>query len=175
MASGSHADETRGGASPTDRPLSDGEVEAVGSLIDEWLDWTFAEGSLLAAFERDAGAPTGEHRWYVRVLGESRDTFTIWFTLRQRMLHYETYLMPAPEENHERFFEHLLQRNRRLVGASFCLGDEDAVYLVGAVPAETVDGAELDRLLGTLWEAVERCFHPALRIGFTSRAGRESS
>ena len=85
------------------------------------------------------------------------------------MLHHETYLMPAPEENHADFYAHLLRRNRGLVGATFCIGEEDAVFLVGAVPTSTVDDIELDRILGTVWAAVERCFRPALRIGFASR------
>ena len=67
--------------------------------------------------------------------------------LRQRMLHHETYLMPAPEENHADFHAHLLRRNRDLVGATFCIGEEDAVFLVGAVPAPTVDDIELDRIV----------------------------
>jgi|TARA_B100000959_G_scaffold117900_1_gene123856 hypothetical protein len=170
LAAGSHAEENRGAASPTENPLSSVEVEVVRGVVDSWLDRTLAGGSLLAAVERDTGAKAGEYRWFVRVLGDSKDTFTIWFTLRQRMLHYETYVMPAPEENHQRFFENLLRRNRQLVGAAFCLGGEGAVYLVGAVPAATVDEVELDRLLGTLWDAVERCFHSALRIGFATRS-----
>ena len=39
----------------------------------------------------------------------------MWFTLGQRTLHFETYVMPAPEENHERFYEHLLRRNLQAV------------------------------------------------------------
>ena len=36
----------------------------------------------------------------VRALrGDEKDVFTIWFHLRQRTLHYETYVMPSPEEN----------------------------------------------------------------------------
>ena len=67
----------------------------------------------------------------MRVRGEQKDTFTIWFHLQQRTLHYETYVMPAPEENHAAFFEHLLRRNRKLYGAAFAIGEEDAVFLVG--------------------------------------------
>ena len=37
--------------------------------------------------------------------------------------------------------------------------------------SSTVDEAELDRILGTVWTAIERCFRPALRIGFASRFG----
>ena len=139
------------------------ELEA---LIDAWLAEQLDENPVVAAVER--GEPS-ERRWYVRVHGESKDVFTIWFTLRQRSLHYETYVMPAPEENEGEFFEHLLRRNRKLHGAAFCIGEEDAVFLTGALPFHAVDEGELDRILGSLYAYVERCFLPALRIGFASR------
>ena len=96
----------------------------------------------------------------MRVHGEEKDVFTIWFTLRQRTLHYETYVMPAPEENQGEFYEHLLRRNRKLHGAAFCIGDEDAVFLAGALPFHAVDDGELDRILGSLYAYVEQCFLP---------------
>ena len=101
--------------------------------------------------------------------GEQKDTFTIWFTLRQRTLHYETYVMPAPEENHAEFYEHLLRRNGQLVGAHFSIGLEDAVFLRGELPLAALSREELDRILGSLYAYVEQCFRPALRIGFASR------
>ncbi len=139
------------------------ELEAV---IDAWLAEQLAENPVVAAVER--GEPS-ERRWYVRVHGESKDVFTIWFTLRQRSLHYETYVMPAPEENQGEFYEHLLRRNRKLHGAAFCIGEEEAVFLAGALPFHAVDEGELDRILGSLYAYVEQCFLPALRIGFASR------
>ena len=51
---------------------------------------------------RSTASEPGERRWFVRLRGEQKDMFTIWFTLGQRTLHYETYVMPAPEENHAR-------------------------------------------------------------------------
>ena len=105
----------------------------------------------------------------MRVRGEQKDVFTIWFHLRQRTLHYETYVMPAPEENHAAFYEHLLRRNLKLYGAAFAIGDEDAVFLVGQLANADVDDDELDRILGSLYEWVEQFFRPALRIGFASR------
>jgi hypothetical protein len=77
--------------------------------------------------------------------------------------------MPAPEENHERFYEHLLRRNRGFNGMAFCIGDEDALFLVGQLPAGMIDDGELDRILGETYEYVERCFRPAMRIGYASR------
>ena len=113
---------------------------------------------MVAAVER--GEP-GERRWYVRVLGDQKDTFTLRFTLGQRTLRYETYVMPAPEENHAAFYEHLLVRNLGQRGWSFAIGEESAVFLTGALGVEALaDEAalvnELDRVLGSGWAFVER-------------------
>jgi hypothetical protein len=144
---------------------------ALSGVIDDWLARELEDNPVVAAVER--GEP-GERRWYVRVHGETKDVYTIWFTLQQRSLHFETYVMPAPEENHAAFHEHLLRRNRKLHGMAFCIGDEDAVFLVGSLPCHAVDRGELDRILGSIYAYVELCFRPALRVGFASRfAGEE--
>ena len=131
-------------------PWTPAQLDALDARIDAWLAAQKAENPVVAAVERDV--ESGERRWFVRVRGEQKDVFSIWFHLRQRTLHYETYVMPAPEENHAAFFEHLLRRNRKLYGAAFAIGEEDAVFLLG----------QLDT-----W--VEQFFRPALRIGFASR------
>ena len=151
------------------RLLTESELESLEREIERWLDLSLKENPLLSAFERDPDEPVGESRWFIRVLGEEKDIFTLRFMLRQRMLHYETYVMPAPEDNMELFFENLLIRNRKIVGATFCLGEEDAVFLIGAIPASTVGPNELDRILGTLWMAVEQNFKSLLKIGFAAK------
>ena len=54
-------------------------------------------------------------------------------------------------------------------GARFAIGAEDAVFLVGEVAAIDTDDDQLDRILGTLYEATEQYFRPAMRIGYASR------
>ncbi len=151
------------------RPLTDDELDTLQAHIAGWLQRQLAENPVVAAVEKDT--ESGERRWFVRVQGEQKDVFTIWFHLRQRTLHYETYVMPAPEENHAAFYEHLLHRNLKLFGAAFAIGDEEAVFLVGQLPNHAVDDDELDRVLGSLYAWVEQFFRPALRIGFASRFG----
>ena len=151
------------------RPSTDDELDALSARIEAWLDRQRRDNPVVAAVVRDEDS--GERRWFVRVRGEQKDVFTIWFHLRQRTLHYETYVMPAPEENHAAFYEHLLRRNVKLFGASFAVGEEDAVFLVGQIANACVDDDELDRILGSLYAWVERFFTPALRIGFASRLG----
>jgi hypothetical protein len=147
-------------------PLTDAELDGLEAGIDRWLATQQAGNPAIAAVDR--GEP-GQRRWYVRMRGEQKDTFTIWLTLGQRTLRYETYVMPAPEENHQQFYEHLLRRNLDLFGAAFAIGEEDAVFLVGRIPDRSVDEAEVDRILGSLYEWVERFFRPALRIGYASK------
>jgi hypothetical protein len=150
-------------------PFSSAQLDQLGSQIEDWARRQLDENPIVAAVERLH--EDGERRWFVRVTGEEKDVFTIWFALGQRTLRYETYVMPAPEENHALFFEHLLRRNRRLYGAAFCIGEEDAVFLAGQLPNEAVTDDELDRILGSLYAWTEQFFRPALRIGFASRFG----
>lgn len=143
------------------------ELERCELRIDAWLHEQLADNPAVAAVERDV--ESGERRWFVRVTGEEKSVFTIWFHLRQRNLHVETYLMPAPEERAAELYEHLLRRNLKLDGMSFAIGDEDGIFVIGQTPVERVDDDELDRLLGSMYAHVERCFRPAMRIGFASK------
>jgi hypothetical protein len=149
------------------RALADDELDGLSLMIETWLHRQLEDNPVVAAVERDD--ESGERRWFLRVRGEQKDVFSIWFQLGQRTLHYETYVMPAPEENHAAFFEHLLRRNLKLNGAAFAVGDEDAIFLVGQIGNDCIDDEELDRVLGSLYLWVEQFFRPALRIGFASR------
>jgi hypothetical protein len=103
------------------------------------------------------------------MMGEEKEFTTLWLTLGQRTLQYETYVMPAPEENAEQLYEQLLRRNDRIVGAHFSIGIEDAVFLRGELPLHALTEPEVDRILGTLYATVERHFPVLIRIGFASR------
>ncbi|HVM66794.1 MAG TPA: YbjN domain-containing protein [Acidimicrobiales bacterium] len=148
-----------------DPPASAAELAALRALIDEWAASEARTNPLLANVE---WVPE-ERRWLVRLHGEDKAIITVWLTLRERTLHYETYFMPAPEEDVERCWEYLLRLNARLYGMRFAIGDEDAVYLVGQLPLKAVDAHELDRIIGAAYAYTEQYFRSALAIGFGSR------
>ncbi len=148
-------------------PATPDRLDELTGLIDRWLDAQVGTNPVVAAVDRDT--TDGQRRWFVRVRGEEKDVFSIWFLLRQRSLHYETYVLAAPEEDGERFYRYLLRHNRDLFGAAFVIGEEDAVFLAGSLDLRWVDEDELDRILGSLYQWVERYFRSALRIGFASR------
>ena len=105
----------------------------------------------------------------MRLRGEDKAVITVWLTLRERTLHFETYFMPAPEEDVARCWEYLLRLNARLYGMRFAIGDEDAVYLMGQLPLKAVDAEELDRIIGAPTPIPSSTSAPALAIGFASR------
>jgi hypothetical protein len=146
-------------------PATPEELEQFGVLIGRWVSGEAADNPLVAGVE----FVPEERRWLVRMRGEEKSVITVWLTLGQRTLHYETYFMPAPEENVEACWEYLLRRNRRLFAMRFAIGAEDAVYLMGQMPLSAVDVDELDRLVGSAYAYSEEYFRPAMAIGFATR------
>jgi hypothetical protein len=149
-------------------PLTPAELDARADRLHQWAATVLAENPVVEAIEFDSE----ERRWFVRVTGEEKDVSTVRFTLRQRTLHYETLLMPAPEEDTARCYEYLMRRTHEMYGLAFEIGEEDAIFLAGQIDGRAVDEDELDRILGSMYVAVERCFPQALRIGFASRVRR---
>ena len=149
-------------------PPTPDEIDAAERRIDAWLARQLEENPVMVAVDRDPE----ERRWFVRLAGDDKDFTTLWLTLRQRSLHFETYVMPAPEENEAEFYLHLMRRNLRTVGMRFAVGAEDAVYLTGELAISAVDDDQLDRVVGSTWVYVEQAFRPALQIGFASRLRR---
>lgn len=131
-------------------------------LIDRWLERQQRENPAVQAIDADG------NRRFVRLKSDEKGVFTIWLLIGQRTLHHETFVMPAPIENHAEFYEHLLRRNHSLRGVAFTIGHEDGLYLEGRVPLEGLDEDVLDEVIGVHYEAVERCFRPAMRIGYRS-------
>ena len=146
--------------------FDDAALARIERQIDEWLLHAKTHNELILAVDRSTDQ---EIRWYVRMSGQEKEFTTVWLTLGQRTLRFETYVMPAPEENAQVLYESLLRRNEKLVGAHFSIGQEDAVFLRGEIPLAALNEQELDRLIGTLYSTVEQSFGALIRIGFASR------
>lgn len=149
-------------------PLAQAELVEVTARVDAWADSLKDTDDSVLGLDRDHSDPAAR-RWFVRLRGEDKAVTTVWLTLRQRTLHVETQFMPAPEENVEACWEYLLRSNTDLYGLAFCIGAENAVYLVGRAPAESVDAETLDRLVGGALSWTEEHFRNAMSIGYASR------
>lgn len=145
----------------------DQEMAAAVACIDAWVARELAAGSALVAGEHQSVTDrTASDRWYLRFRGEEKDYVTLWLTLQQRTLHHEAQVMPAPEENREQVYRYFLRCNTSLYAMAFCLGNEDAVYLAGRVPAGLVDNEELDRICGSSLYYVDQHFPTAMTLGY---------
>ncbi|MGI9622666.1 MAG: YbjN domain-containing protein [Acidimicrobiales bacterium] len=151
-----------------ERASTPSELADLEELFDSWIHSQLESNPTIAAVERDEGE---ERVWFVRVLGEDRESYTVRFALGQRTLAFDSYFLPAPIENEEQFYRQLLRRNRDLFGVAFCIGDEEAVFLAGQLSNPQLNVAALDRVLGTVYATVERCFRAALSVGFVSQLG----
>jgi hypothetical protein len=151
-----------------DHASSPEELATLEAVLVDWLDEQVSENPVVVAVERDAAA----RRWYLRVHGDDKDVYSVWFTLGQRTLHYETYFMPAPAENATGCYAQLLRRNSSLYGLAFSIGAEDAVFLSGQLANGAVTPGELDRILGTFYATVELCFRSAIRLAFASQVDK---
>lgn len=140
-------------------------LAGLAELIDRWAASELQSNPMLLAVDHDRA----ERRWYVRLKGDEKDYTTVWLTLRERTLHHETYVLPAPEENQAEVYAYLLRTNQRLYGMAFAIGSEDAIYLRGQVPLDWLDDAELDRVVGASWQYCEDVFRRVLRLAFASR------
>jgi hypothetical protein len=149
---------------PVERATAE-QLEALRQLIDRWATDAQETNPLLSAVDRD----TELDRWYVRMRGEDKQVITVWLTLGERTLQFETYFMPAPEEQIGLCYEYLLRANQRLFAWRFAVGLEDAVYLMGQLPVDAIDGDELDRIIGSGYAYSEQYFRSAMSIGYASK------
>ena len=78
-----------------------------------------------------------------------------------------------PDENHERVYRWLLERNLRLFGVSFAVDHHGDIYLDGRLPLTAVTTEEIDRLLGAVLTYADESFNTILELGFASSIRKE--
>ena len=78
-----------------------------------------------------------------------------------------------PDENHERVYRWLLERNLKLFGVAFAVDHLGDIYLDGRLPLSTVTPAEVDRLLGAVLTYSDESFNSILELGFASSIRKE--
>jgi len=65
----------------------DASLVEIEGQVESWLQGFRAENEAIEAIDRGEG---DDVRWYVRMRGEQKEYTTIWLTLGQRTLRYET-------------------------------------------------------------------------------------
>ena len=78
-----------------------------------------------------------------------------------------------PDENHERVYRWLLERNLKLFGVSFAVDHAGDIYLDGRLPLSSVTADGIDRLLGSVLSCADESFNTILELGFASSIRKE--
>ena len=101
--------------------------------------------------------------------GEKKLQTPVRLDIGTHTLGVHAFVCRRPDENHERVFEWLLQRNLKLYGVAFAVDRLGEPYLDGRLPLAVIDDAdELDRLLGAVLTTADESFNtilePRLRL-----------
>ena len=144
--------------------IDPGEVAA---LIEKTLN----EHALV--YTRHEGAHGGLPGLIVELPGERRLKTNTILTVGEHSVRVEAFVCRKPDENHEGVYRFLLKRNRRLYGVAYTLDNVGDIYLVGRMALASVTGAEIDRVLGQVLEAVDGDFNTLLELGFRTSIQKE--
>lgn len=116
---------------------------------------------------------TGEGAYLVTLPGVHKLATMCWLVVGDHALLVEAFVMRHADEDTERLYDFLLQRNARMYGVAFSVDANGDVYLVGRLPLSAVSADEVDRLLGAVLSYADDNFDRMLEIGFGSSIRRE--
>lgn len=124
-----------------------------------------------AGIEHETGTRPGE---FVAVLpGERKLRTAVSLLVGDHSLSASAFVVRQADEEHERVYRWLLERNAKLPGIAFAVDGDGDVYLVGRLPLAAVDDTTLDALLGSILETSDSSFNELLALGFLSSMRRE--
>jgi hypothetical protein len=83
------------------------------------------------------------------------------------------FVCRRPDENHERVYRWLLERNLRMYAVAFAVDRLGDIYLDARLPLAAVSPAELDRLLGAVLSYADDSFNAILELGFATSIRKE--
>ena len=132
--------------------------------LGRWAQqWTAS--ALLGIEHQPIADDRGHYHWLVRLKGDEKDVITIWLSLRQRAVHVETEVMPAPEAELEACYKFLLVKNAELHNLHLALGPEQGIYLMTEIPINDVTVERLDELVGATLTYVDEIYPTAMAMG----------
>ena len=105
--------------------------------------------------------------------GERKLQTPVRLDVGRHALGVHAFVARHPDENHERVYRWLLERNLKLFGVAFAVDHLGDIYLDGRLPLSTVTPEEVDRLLGAVLTYADESFNTILELGFASSIRKE--
>ncbi|MGA9749905.1 MAG: YbjN domain-containing protein [Nocardioides sp.] len=105
--------------------------------------------------------------------GEKKLQTPVRLDIGAHALGVHAFVARRPDENHERVYRWLLERNLKLFGVAFAVDHLGDIYLDGRLPLSTVTPDEVDRLLGSVLTYADESFNTILELGFATSIRKE--
>jgi hypothetical protein len=115
----------------------------------------------------------GEGVFHVDLPGEKKLQTPCRLDVGEHALGVHAFVARQPDENHERVYRWLLERNLKLYGVAFAVDRTGDIYLDGRLPLNAVTPEEIDRLLGSVLTYSDESFNTILELGFASSIRKE--
>jgi hypothetical protein len=145
--------------------------EPVSAVSDESAAATAAVRDYLADNELDYTEADG--RFSFALPGERKLQTPIRLDVGAHALGVHAFVCRNPDENHERVYRWLLERNLRMYAVSYAVDHSGDIYLDARLPLSMVDADGLDRLLGSVLANADGSFNTILELGFASSIRKE--
>ena len=105
--------------------------------------------------------------------GEKKLQTAVRLDVGPHALGVHAFVCRKPDENHERVYRWLLERNLRMYAVAFAVDRLGDIYLDARLPLAAVTPDELDRLLGSVLTYADDSFNAILELGFASSIRKE--
>ena len=105
--------------------------------------------------------------------GEKKLQTAVRLDVGPHALGVHAFVCRNPDENHERVYRWLLERNLRMYAVSFAVDRLGDIYLDARLPLAAVSPEELDRLLGSVLSYADNSFNAILELGFAASIRKE--
>ena len=109
----------------------------------------------------------------VTIPGEKKLATTCSLSVGESALTINAFVARHPDENTEHVYHWILERNLRMYAVAFAVDSHGDIYLAGRVPLQSIDDAEIDRIIGCVAEYSDNSFNTILELGFASAIQKE--
>ena len=109
----------------------------------------------------------------VELPGEKKLSTPCRLDVGEHALGVHAFVARQPDENHERVYRWLLERNLKMFAVAFAVDRTGDIYLDGRLPLAAVSAEELDRLLGAVLSYADESFNTILELGFATSIRKE--
>jgi hypothetical protein len=133
--------------------------EGAAQTVSGFLEREASEGRLTLVGR-------SERAWDILVPSYWKEAVPVSIEVRERTVRAEAFFMRAPQENADRVYKLLLERNLGSRLWRFASNEAGDVSLVAELPLGGVSDEELDQLIGGLFVLTDETYKPYFQLAF---------